>query len=1146
MPVDAKTFADRQDIKLRHVVNAACTKRVDSFAPLFEAFNQTFAAKEWVKLSRAGQSEDVYYVHDIAGLFPDLDVHFCNNAYAYHPINYNNANILNPSRLTFAGFQGVIPTQAEARKLFNDNISYFRDPGGNIKVCGSAREGLTVDNGNSYMWTRNDYKYSVYNYNGTQTNYFWVIPIYRFGMTNPSPQKVLWTWLEFDLTPTSFKSTDTKKLFNALKNFYAAGYLKLKSDKLIFDEKKLFDAVKAGTKFDFINVDFLNAKTVDGREFEIALRDELLTCDNRRVGLDRYDEKILTDPNRGHWDLWDMPEADEHAIKLSEAIYARNPVADVNAEGIVAIDFGTKSTVVVYENERGEIIPLQVGKGEYSKGVKASNYENPTIIEFRHIENFLAAYRERDGRPKTSWDDVTVSHNAQENLRNTTDSSLFASFFENIKQWCGDIQYTTKIRDHDGTEEDLPPFVDIIKDEFNPLEFYAYYLGAYINHMLRPNHIFTRYILSFPVTYERNIRERMLKSFRAGILKSLPTALLADEDAMKDFQVVEGTSEPAAYAVTALDGYGFLNGDETDGDYYAVFDFGGGTTDFDFGVLKLADGDDADFYDYVLTHFGAHGDRTLGGENLLRLLAFQVFKANSDKLLKPREDNPNVKIPFTWAADKLEFAGSEGLIRSSQEANLNMHNLMEVLRPIWEAPDSDAAKTILNSGTVSPTLFDDTGKDITSLSLKIGAQKFFDDVADVQPTETPTADVAEDNFNDIVVKAWNKSDPSAFKQLEAWAAAGHADSLRELERMSDADYTQATEILERLSKPNFEVPKDKFDDIVVKAWKRKHAALSQLEYWARMGHAESFQKLEAMSDEGIAQAKEILKRLRKQFAEVQPKVEPPKSTPAPTKIEPPTVDLRKILSERISRGIDSFFLSLRDAFDKVSGGEDNGVAHLSDVHEISIFLAGNSTKAALVKKLFNEYTDVETGRARELLGFGKTQQMPRFTIYPPLGTDDADKIQATRGVTVDKNDFARPTGKTGVAFGLLKCREGSTIRVVDISSEGVDKKQVPFRFYLGRRQHGKFKIVIDKATKLGTWKKFIGAKLGAFDLLYTDSATAATNDAPASIAKRLTIRFDADADADVYIRPVESNKICYVVSKGEPPVEVEGTVLTLD
>ena len=107
------------------------------------------------------------------------------------------------------------------------------------------------------------------------------------------------------------------------------------------------------------------------------------------------------------------------------------------------------------------------------------------------------------------------------------------------------------------------------------------------------------------------------------------------------------------------------------------------------------------------------------------------------------------------------------------------------------------------------------------------------------------------------------------------------------------------------------------------------------------------------------------------------------------------------------------------------------------------------------KKLFEEYTDEETGKARELLGFGKGQKMPRFILYPPLGTDDADKIQEESGLTVDKNNFARPTGKTGVAFGLLRCRDGSAIRVIDVSPEGKDKKQVPFQFYVGRARMGK-------------------------------------------------------------------------------------------
>ena len=1073
IPVSDETFSEYQDLDLKKVIARTNENLNDTFATLYQEFDAKFQSKEWIYLNRAGQSEGVYYVNDIAGLMPDLNFHVCNAGYSY---NYIDSSYTQASNLKFTGFQGVIPNEREAKKLFNDQLKYFRDSNGNITVRGVSNPGITINDGNRYMWTSNGNKYSTSSYNSYDRSYFWVIPIYKFGISNPTAQKVIWTWLEFDLTPKDFPSTNAKSLFATLKKYKA--FFKFASDKITLDERKVFDALKAGTKFDFLT--FESKKTLDGKEYEVALREELLYCDNRRVGLSRYDENIFADPNRGHWDLWDLPEGVERGINLSEPLYARNPAADINAAGIVAIDFGTKSTVVVYENERGEMIPLQVGAGDYSKGVRAENYENPTIIEFRHIDNFLNAYTARAGRPKTSIEDVTVSHMAQENLSSVVDSSLYASFFENLKQWCGNLQYKTTIRDHDGTEKDLPPFLDIAKDEFNPLEYYAYYLGSYINHMLRPNHIFLKYILSFPVTYERNIRERMIKAFRAGILKSLPTALLANEEAMNDFQLVEGTSEPAAYAITALDGFGFLNGEDTDGIYYAVFDFGGGTTDFDFGVLKLAEDDDADFYDYVLTHFGAHGDRTLGGENLLRLMAFQIFKANSDKLLKARPDNPEVKIPFTWAAEQMEFAGDQALIRSSQEANLNMHNLMEALRPIWEAPDSEDAKKILASGTITLTLFDDTGKDIPEFNLSIGAQ-------------VPAAD--------------------------------------EVKPLPNVQ-TKPT--------PAFEVSDKKYDKILNAAWRGDPSAIYKLGDWASRGHKESRQELEEMSTKGLNKAKEILAELNSEqkASEPAPKVE--------VKQAVPLVDVEEILRERISRGIDSFFLSMRDAFDKVSGGHDNGIASLSDVTEIKIFLAGNSTKSALVNKLFEEYTNTETGKARELLGFGKGQAMPRFVLYPPLGTDAADNLQEANGVAVNKKDFARPTGKTGVAFGLLRCREGSAIRVVDITPEGKDKKQVPFQFYIGRARMGKFTIVIDKATKLGKWYKFIGAKLGVADLLYTDDSRALTKNAPASIAKRLTLRFDADAEASVYVKPVESNKICYAVTKDIPADNVEGTLITLE
>lgn len=69
--------------------------------------------------------------------------------------------------------------------------------------------------------------------------------------------------------------------------------------------------------------------------------------------------------------------------------------------------------------------------------------------------------------------------------------------------------------------------------------------------------------------------------------------------------------------------------------FYSVFDFGGGTTDFDFGIYsEPTDRKDKRRFDYVIEHFGAGGDKFLGGENLLELLAFEVFKKNKKVLLE--------------------------------------------------------------------------------------------------------------------------------------------------------------------------------------------------------------------------------------------------------------------------------------------------------------------------------------------------------------------------------------------------------------------------------------------------------------------------------------------------------------------------------
>ena len=80
-------------------------------------------------------------------------------------------------------------------------------------------------------------------------------------------------------------------------------------------------------------------------------------------------------------------------------------------------------------------------------------------------------------------------------------------------------------------------------------------------------------------------------------------------------------TEPAAYAICALDEYGFMREKFLKRSlevYYGVFDFGGGTTDFDFGVLSLSQ---TKGYTYRLEHFGGGGDEKLGGRESARVFS---------------------------------------------------------------------------------------------------------------------------------------------------------------------------------------------------------------------------------------------------------------------------------------------------------------------------------------------------------------------------------------------------------------------------------------------------------------------------------------------------------------------------------------------
>ncbi len=459
---------------------------------------------------------------------------------------------------------------------------------------------------------------------------------------------------------------------------------------------------------------------------------ELLECDFRRNAMDPYDETRLKNPNGGHWELWEHKkenakskktengettkksdsETGKVCISIDTGWTARNPVADVKTNGIVGIDFGTKSTVVTFRDGSAKIRPLRIGKGKYSDRITKEDYENPTVIEFKDMNSFLEAYHKKSGRPDTLWEDVTVSHYAAEQMKSPTSQEVISSYFSDIKQWTSDPDRQVRIRDQKKHERVLEEYRSLKENTtFDPLEIYAYYLGLFINNMRQG--VYLRYKLSYPAKAEIEIREKIRKSFEKGLKKSLPQAVLDDVECMQRFKVELGMSEPAAYAISALRGYGFGNINDEDKVFYGIFDFGGGTTDFDFGVWETEV--ESRSYDYRITHFGENGDPYLGGENLIEYMAFEVFKDNRDTLL-------NEHIVFAKPHNCEPFIGSEMLISDSREAIVNLRKLAEHLRGFWHGVP-EAVEEIKKNKMLEIQLFSREGALKAKVELRVDADK---------------------------------------------------------------------------------------------------------------------------------------------------------------------------------------------------------------------------------------------------------------------------------------------------------------------------------------------------------------------------------------------------------------------------------------
>ncbi|GAA9429268.1 hypothetical protein TH0950_14960 [Helicobacter pylori] len=421
-------------------------------------------------------------------------------------------------------------------------------------------------------------------------------------------------------------------------------------------------------------------------DFE-KFKEKILNVDSEAVGLKSYSQSQLFDLDGGLWDL-EVPSLSKESVTFrfdnlpkdhndkEMNFYARSSLKDLN-KGVVAIDFGTKSTTAAYMDNNGKYRLLSIGGDVDTENLE--KFENPTIVEFRNKEKFLKDYNALDQRPFTEKNDMEVAHEAQKNLTSTKENDLYR-FFSKLKQWAG-ADEKQNFRDF---KEDFSLERFTHCTDFNPIEIYAYYIGRCINTM--DNGVFLKYFLSYPIKYEKHQAEKIRESFEKGLKKSLPRHVFDDEKTAKMFKVELRASEPCAYALSALKSYGFDKTAKLDKPvYYGVFDFGGGTTDFNFGKWEKSA---SPKFAYKMTHFSNGGDKFLGGENLLELLAFEAYAQNFQTLKS--KDIVIAKPNY----DKIDTQRFGSFMQNSREARLNLQTIASSLRPFLENLNADIVEKI--------------------------------------------------------------------------------------------------------------------------------------------------------------------------------------------------------------------------------------------------------------------------------------------------------------------------------------------------------------------------------------------------------------------------------------------------------------------
>lgn len=439
-----------------------------------------------------------------------------------------------------------------------------------------------------------------------------------------------------------------------------------------------------------------------------------------------------------------------------------NPNKRIRKKGFASIDFGTKATCIalhsVQDNKpKTELLGLRpLTSDDENPKEKTENATTIAVLQWKNLSESLykeAGKHETKGKfphfkidtsKRTNtfsgdikWgNDVNDSYILNDTL--TLNSGQLKSLFLNLKyepylRHLGKTQGKKTFASMDNPAEDelIVTYQTDVEDtdSFNPIAFYGYLLARFVN-APKFEQLTTEFYITKPVAFPQLVLDEIEESLKHGIMRALPSSVENKcKVHFKDYEPVAfvgsifGKSEDSGKEALIVDR------NDTTAKVFAVYDLGGGTLDYSFGVCSWNHKKERT----EITVLGIGGNPNLGGEKLVHFVTDEIYRSNVV------EKYSNLKeIPYQYqdffkdslkGKDVIDYGEEKSGLQDRSENN-QMRIREKFARKIFYAGDVDEANIIDQNISLIPLEGDINAEESVDLVLASDSVEIVKDIID--------------------------------------------------------------------------------------------------------------------------------------------------------------------------------------------------------------------------------------------------------------------------------------------------------------------------------------------------------------------------------------------------------------------------------